>query len=232
MPFAEPCPRPARVSSVAASPTPRGTVNTAPLRGSILLVDDEVNTRRGLSLLLEQEGFVVSTAADGQEALELMAQHLPDVVVTDLRMPRIDGLELLRRARSSHGDLPFVMMTAFGAVDTVRMAMRAGATDYLEKPVSFEELLATLASALQPRCQTVRNIPTPRPEAPDAGVRIPGSTFAEIERHVILSTLEAVGGSTSRAARMLNLSVRTIQYRLHDYGLTRRLHRKPATEPS
>jgi two-component system response regulator HydG len=126
-------------------------MTTDQIRGSILLVEDEPNARRGLKALLEQEGFEVVAAADGQEALELLTTSVPDVIVTDLKMPRVDGLELLRRARAAHEDLPVVVVTAFGAVDSAISAMRAGAEDYLEKPVQLEELVVVLERALRHR---------------------------------------------------------------------------------
>ncbi len=120
-------------------------------RGTVLIVDDEANARKGLKMLLEQSGFEVMTAADGAEALEIIATTPPEVVVTDLRMPRIDGLELLRRARLAMEDLPIIVVTAFGAIDSAIHAMRAGAEDYLEKPVQIEELEVVLDRALRNR---------------------------------------------------------------------------------
>jgi two-component system response regulator HydG len=120
-------------------------------RGMVLIVDDEANARKGLKTLLEQSGFEVMTAGDGAEALDILATTPPDVVVTDLRMPRVDGLELLRRARLAMEDLPVIVVTAFGAIDSAIHAMRAGAEDYLEKPVQIEELEVVLDRALRNR---------------------------------------------------------------------------------
>jgi len=121
------------------------------IRGAVLVVDDELNARRGLQKLLEQEGFSVQTAADGAEALERLGQHLADVVVTDLRMPTMDGLELLRRVKTTYEDLPVLVVTAFGAIESAIEAMRAGAEDYLQKPVVLDELLIALDQALKHR---------------------------------------------------------------------------------
>jgi two-component system response regulator HydG len=121
------------------------------VRGTVLVVDDEANARRGMKALLEQEGFTVSTAADGAEALDLLASGSFDVVVTDLKMPRIDGLELLKRARQTYEDLPVVMVTAHGAVESAIAAMKAGAEDYLEKPVQIDELVVVLERVLRNR---------------------------------------------------------------------------------
>jgi two-component system, NtrC family, response regulator HydG len=120
-------------------------------RGNVLIVDDEANARMGLRMLLEQEGFSVATAADGQDALDALAASTPDVIVTDLKMPRVDGLELLQRVKKSHGDVPVIVVTAFGAVESAISAMRAGAEDYLEKPVEVDELVVVLERALRNR---------------------------------------------------------------------------------
>ena len=120
-------------------------------RAAVLVVDDEANARRGLKTLLEQEGFEVDVASDGVEALEKLAERPFDVVVTDLKMPRMDGLELLRRSKASDEDLPFIVVTAFGAIDSAIAAMRAGADDYLQKPVQVEELVVCLDAALASR---------------------------------------------------------------------------------
>jgi two-component system response regulator HydG len=120
-------------------------------RGTVLVVDDEANARRGMKALLEQEGFAVSTAGDGAEALDLLAAGSFDVVVTDLKMPRVDGLELLKRARQTYEDLPVLMVTAHGAVESAIAAMKAGAEDYLEKPVQIDELVVVLERVLRNR---------------------------------------------------------------------------------
>ncbi|HEU4539464.1 MAG TPA: sigma-54 dependent transcriptional regulator [Polyangiaceae bacterium] len=123
----------------------------APARGEVLLVDDERNALRALKSLLESEGFCVRTAHDGRAALDELAESPPEVLVTDLRMPEVDGLELLRRAKAADDDLPVIVMTAFGEVDTAIAAMKAGALHYLQKPVRLEELVVLLEQALAHR---------------------------------------------------------------------------------
>jgi two-component system response regulator HydG len=117
----------------------------------VLLVDDERNALRTLKALLEGEGFRVRTAADGRAALDEIAEAAPDVLVTDLKMPEVDGLELLRRAKAADEDLPVVVMTAFGDVETAIEAMKAGALHYLQKPVRVEELVVLIEQALEHR---------------------------------------------------------------------------------
>jgi two-component system, NtrC family, response regulator HydG len=123
--------------------------STQKTRGLILVVDDEANTRSGLKTLLEDEGFEVLVAEDGKAALQCLAEAPIDVVVTDLKMPVIDGFELLRRTKESYASLPVVMMTAFGDVESAVRAMQGGARHYLLKPIQIDELIVVLEHCLE-----------------------------------------------------------------------------------
>ncbi len=112
--------------------------------GRILVVDDEANARTALAELLRDEGFDVETAADAFKALGKYEAFNPHVVVTDLKMPGMDGIELVKKIRSMEDPATVVVMTAFGAVSSAVDAMRSGATDYLTKPINFDELLVVL----------------------------------------------------------------------------------------
>jgi DNA-binding NtrC family response regulator len=112
--------------------------------GRILVVDDEANARTALAELLRDEGFDVETAADAFKALGKYESFNPHVVVTDLKMPGMDGIELVKKIRSAEDPAAVVVMTAFGAVTTAVDAMRSGAADYLTKPINFDELLVVL----------------------------------------------------------------------------------------
>ncbi len=107
---------------------------------TILVVDDEKNTREALSKILSEDGYDVIAAADGYQALDAVARDLPDLILADLKMPGMDGLELLSRIRLKDYDTPFVMMTAFGTVETAVEALKKGAEDYLTKPINIDEL--------------------------------------------------------------------------------------------
>ncbi|KYF53676.1 transcriptional regulator [Sorangium cellulosum] len=115
----------------------------------VLVVDDEASARSGLEKLLRQEGYVVDAAGDGAEALEIAAERPPDVVVTDLKMPKMDGMALLGKLREQDPSLPVIVVTAFGDVTSAVQAMRAGAEDYLTKPVDFDALLLSIERALE-----------------------------------------------------------------------------------
>ena len=122
-----------------------------PNRARILIVDDEVNARSALAELLRDDGYVVETAADGFKALPKLEDFKPDVVLTDLRMPAMTGLELLGRAHARDPHCIVIVITAFGEVDSAVAAMREGAADFLTKPVDLERLGLVLQRELERR---------------------------------------------------------------------------------
>jgi len=115
---------------------------------SILIVDDEPNYLVILSELLRDEGFEVFTAPGGAEGLALVRDVDLDLVITDMQMPGMDGLQLLQAIKKVNNDLPVVMITAFAQVDKAVAAMQAGAFNYLAKPFSNDELIVTINKAV------------------------------------------------------------------------------------
>src|SRR5262249_32117236 len=120
-------------------------------RARILIVDDEANARTALAELLRDHGYAVETAADGFKALPKLDEFNPDLLLTDLKMPGMDGIELMRRAREADPERAVVVMTAYGAVETAVAAMRQGAADYLTKPINLDELAVVIERALERR---------------------------------------------------------------------------------
>src|SRR6188768_2892982 len=120
-------------------------------KARILVIDDEASARSGLSKLLGQEGYTVDTAADGLLGLESIAENTPALIITDLKMPNLDGMGLLAKLRQQKLDIPAIVTTAFGEVSVAVQAMRAGAEDYLTKPIDFEALLLAVERTLQRR---------------------------------------------------------------------------------
>jgi two-component system, NtrC family, response regulator AtoC len=113
----------------------------------VLIVDDEVNIRRVLAAMLKREGYEVTTAADGEQALAALQKTPVHVVVTDLVMPRMGGMELLRRVTGDFPDVPVIVITAHGSVDSAVAALKAGAFDYITKPFEQDELKKVIAKA-------------------------------------------------------------------------------------
>jgi DNA-binding NtrC family response regulator len=128
---------------------------TEKARPRVVVADDEASARSGLGTLLRDEGFDVILTEDGSAALAQVQESAPDILVTDLRMPGMDGIELLRRAREADPELIVVLMTAFAEVETAVRAMQEGAEHYLTKPLQIDELVLVLRRALDRR--TLRN---------------------------------------------------------------------------
>ena len=117
----------------------------------ILVVDDESSARSALSELLREEGYEVQSAADGYKALGRVDQWEPDVVITDVKMPALGGIELMTKLREQYPDVAVIVMTAFGSVEGAVEAIQLGADDYLSKPVHLPQLLMVLRRVLKHR---------------------------------------------------------------------------------
>jgi two-component system response regulator PilR (NtrC family) len=119
--------------------------------GKVLVVDDEQGMRDFLTMLLEKQGHRVITAADGEQALQLVAEQTPDLVISDLRMPNVDGIGLLAGIRKQYPELPVILVTAYASSDSTIQAMRLGADDYITKPFRIEEIRLVVEKALARR---------------------------------------------------------------------------------
>ncbi|MGC4092907.1 MAG: sigma-54 dependent transcriptional regulator [Polyangiaceae bacterium] len=128
-----------------------------PARLRILVVDDDSSARAALKRLFESEGHEVDTAADGEIALERFLELPPDVIVTDLHMPNRDGMGLLQAVRERDRGLPVIMVTSASDLGPAVAAMRAGATDYITKPIDFEALSLALSRAIEQRDIRIEN---------------------------------------------------------------------------
>jgi two-component system, NtrC family, response regulator HydG len=117
----------------------------------ILIVDDEPDVLGFMQRLLEPRGYEVDTATSGAQALESMSERAPSLVITDLRMPHLDGIDLLSKVRQQAPGLPAIVLTAAGDISTAVRAMRAGAADYLTKPVDVGALLLAVERAIERR---------------------------------------------------------------------------------
>ena len=117
----------------------------------ILIVDDEKNTREGLKWALESQAEQVFLAPDGEQALLLLGNQPVDLVLSDLKMPKMDGMELLQHVRDEYPETEFVMLTGHGTVETAVEAMKLGAFDYLMKPVNLEELGMLISRVFEQR---------------------------------------------------------------------------------
>lgn len=118
-------------------------------RNLVLVVDDDLSLRRVMKMQLEEAGYEVALASDGEEAESIIGERRPKLVITDLMMPRLGGIDLLRRVRDNDLDTTFIMITAFGSVETAVEAMKAGAYDYVTKPIDYEALGLVVQRAME-----------------------------------------------------------------------------------
>ena len=140
--------------SVPAASASNG--NNSPAR--ILVIDDEAGIRESLEVLLTLEDYAPSMAADGEEGLQLLDRENFDLVLLDLALPGLSGLELLPQIKERQPELPVIMITAYGTVDNVVEAIRAGAENFVQKPWDNEKLLADIRSAVARRKAEEENL--------------------------------------------------------------------------
>jgi len=122
----------------------------------VLVVDDERVLRHTLSDLLQRVGYETETAASGKEALHLLSKHPYDVVLLDLKMPEMDGTEVLKRTRPDRDGPIFIVMTAYGTLESAILGIRCGAHDYLLKPSSLDTVLNSIEAGLSKRAEQQR----------------------------------------------------------------------------
>lgn len=115
---------------------------------NILIIDDEKSIRKTLSEILSYEGYKVDEAADGMEGFKMFQAKSYDAVLCDIKMPKMDGLEFLEKAREVNGDIPIIMVSGHGNIDTAVDAVKKGAYDYISKPPDLNRLLITLRNAM------------------------------------------------------------------------------------
>ncbi len=111
------------------------------MKASILVVDDERSIRDSLQMVLQEEGYAAQGASDGKEALELLNKENFDILITDLKMPEMDGLELTRKCLQAYPQTAVIIITAYGSLDSAIHALRLGAQDYILKPFDFDDVL-------------------------------------------------------------------------------------------
>ena len=119
------------------------------MKSRILIVDDEDSIREFLEIMLKKEGYEVTLAEDGLRAKEILTKKSFDMIISDMQMPNMTGLELLKHVKESYPDIVFMMITAFGTTETAVDAMKMGAYDYVTKPFKIDEVRLNIANALR-----------------------------------------------------------------------------------
>lgn len=178
----------------------------------LLVVDDEPNLLRAVAAVLRGAGFEVTTARNGREALVLVAQNLPDLIVSDVRMPGMDGYALARRLRAAPHSamIPIVFLTAKDETEDRIEGFRAGVDIYLIKPFEPDELIAVIKNILQRVERTHSTIARlVGSQEPEETVFVRDEELTEAEWRVAEAV--ARGSSNKEIAMELNLSVRTVE---------------------
>jgi DNA-binding NtrC family response regulator len=146
----------------------------------ILITDDDIVSRQLFTKVLKSEGYEVESAPSGEETLSRLAQHEPNLLLIDVRLPGMTGLEVTRKVRKEHPALPVIVMTGFGSMETAVEALHEGAFDYISKPMNLEELKHTVARALAQR------------EAQDRATQDAGESAAREQSGVIIGRSPAM----------------------------------------
>jgi len=183
---------------------------------TILVVDDERAMREFLTVLLEKQGHHVIAAPDGEQALEIVARQPPDLVISDVRMPKVDGIGLLTGIREKHPHLPVIMITAYASSDSTIQAMRLGADDYITKPFRIDEIRLVVEKALakartRPHGQASR--PAVMEEAQLTGII--GRSPKMIELYKLISRVAGLDSTiliTGESGTGKELVARTVHY--------------------
>ncbi len=127
------------------------------MQSTILIVDDEKNIRDGLAEAFALEGYATLTAQDGQEAQNILDDHYVDLVVTDLKMPKVSGMELLQFIKRRWQNIPVIIITAHGDISEAVAAMQYGALEFITKPLDLDHLLKLTKNALEIRELSIKN---------------------------------------------------------------------------
>jgi two-component system response regulator PilR (NtrC family) len=127
------------------------------MKSRILVVDDEESIREFLEIMLKKEGYEITLAEDGQKAKDLLTKKTFDMIISDLQMPHVTGIELLKHVKESYPEVVFMLITAFGTTETAVEAMKMGAYDYLTKPFKIDEVRLNIHNALRSRNLEVEN---------------------------------------------------------------------------
>jgi DNA-binding NtrC family response regulator len=119
--------------------------------GTILIVEDEETLRTSLQRVLTREGYDVESAGSSEAALSILDSRRPDVIISDIILPGMDGLEFMKLCREKNQGAPVIIMTAFASIESAVCAMKAGAYDYLVKPIMHEQVKGVISRALRQR---------------------------------------------------------------------------------
>jgi DNA-binding NtrC family response regulator len=196
------------------------------MKRRVLIIEDDAQMRDMLAVSLRRRDFEATCCESAITGLEAISASKFDVVVTDINMRGMDGIEFCRRVASSHPDLPVIVITAFGSMDSAIAALRAGAVDFIPKPFELETLAAAIERVTENRSNGARSAFVEELEKEKEFV-----TLDDLERRYILRVVEALNGNRSLAAQTLGLDRKTLYRKLLLYhGKTKASD--PGTQPA
>lgn len=179
----------------------------------VLVVEDERRLRALLVDMIPELGFTARGAATGEEALSIIETHTPDILLLDLQLPNMSGIELFERVRAKHPEMQVVILTAFGDLESAQRAIRLDVSEFLCKPFHLRDLeLAFDRARKRMKVETI--VPSPQPLMPIAS---DATTLADAEYRHIMQILRQHNGNRTAAATELGISRRTLHYRLAEY---------------
>jgi len=167
----------------------------------VLIVDDDEAFRSRLKRAFEQRNWEAGAVASGEEALQFAGERSPDLVLVDLRMPGMNGLDAVPRLRALDSSMAIIVLTGYGSIPTAISATKLGADYYLSKPADADQILAVY--------EHLRAAPTEAPEAPET---VP--TLARVEWEHMQRVISDCAGNISQAARLLGIHRRSLQRKL------------------
>jgi len=179
----------------------------------VLVVEDEPRMRELLERAMRGWGFEVTTARSGEEAMRQTTEAVPDVVVLDLNLPGVDGLEFFSRFRERYPMVQGIVLTGFASLESARRAVHLDVVEFLTKPCHLGELERALDRAIKrlPAPAGIAAVPSP----PRPGTE--GMTLDQLEREHILAALDRNNGNRTATALELGISRRTLYYKLEEY---------------
>jgi DNA-binding NtrC family response regulator len=183
----------------------------------VLVVEDERRLRALLVGIIPELGFTARGAASGEEALSIIEKQSTDILLLDLQLPNMSGMELFEHVRSRWPAMQVVILTAFGDLDSARRAIRLDVAEFLCKPFHLRDLeLAFDRARRRLPARAELSIPTPEPE-PTTTDSTDATTLADAEYRHIVQILRQHNGNRTAAAEELGISRRTLHYRLAEY---------------
>lgn len=186
----------------------------------ILVVDDEPLVRRSLSEFLTLQGYTVSTAASGREALDLLKNYTADIVITDIKMSEIDGIQLLRQIKKEHADTPVILITGYGSIENAVEAIKEGAYDYVTKPIVDSDIKLVIERLIKQRNLQEENIKLKEQLSASLRERFHNIVGKDEKMQKIYTLIEAI--STTRATVLIHgesgTGKRLIAHAIHKYN--------------